>query len=55
MLKELSGVLEIESNSEGTLLTIPMSSAEAAGESAVRADTSPILPSSEFPCAFPAD
>jgi len=56
-LKELSGVLEIESNSQGTLLTvtIPTSPNDPAGECAVGTDASPILPSKEFPSAFPAD
>ncbi len=51
-LKELGGYLEIESNIDGTLLkaTIPISKPEAQS-----ADRSPILPSSEYPSAFPAD
>ena len=52
-LQELGGVLEIESSSEGTLLKvkIPMEEREP-GKSVER---SPILPSSEYPSAFPAD
>lgn len=56
-LKELGGVLEIESNSQGTLLkaTIPVLAADATGECAGGTDSSPILPSAQLPSAFPAD
>jgi len=56
-LKELGGVLEIESDFHGTLLkaAIPMPPADASGEGVATGDASPILPSKEFPSAFPAD
>jgi signal transduction histidine kinase len=51
-LKELGGVLEIESNLDGTVLkaTIPVSLQDAK-----TTDRSPILPSHEVPSAFPGD
>ena len=51
-LKELSGLLEIESNVDGTILkaTIPISSPEVKNE-----DRNPVQPSQEAPPAFPAD
>ena len=51
-LKELSGLLEIESNVDGTILkaTIPISSPEMRND-----DRSPVQPSPEAPSAFPAD
>jgi signal transduction histidine kinase len=51
-LKELSGLLEIESDVEGTILkaTIPVSSSEVNNE-----DRSPVRPSQGVPSALPAD
>jgi len=52
-LQELGGVLEIESSSQGTLLKVKIPIEER--ETVKSADRSPILPSSEYPSAFPAD
>jgi signal transduction histidine kinase len=52
-LRELGGVLEIESSSEGTLLKVKIPIEEH--ETVKSADRGPILPSSEYPSAFPAD
>ena len=52
-LKELGGFLEIESNAKGTLLRVKIPVQEQ--ETVKSADRSPILPSKEYPSAFPAD
>jgi len=52
-LKELGGYLDIQSNPQGTLLRVEIPIEER--ETAKSADRSPILPSSEYPSAFPAD
>jgi signal transduction histidine kinase len=52
-LKELGGSLEIESKGQGTLLKVKIPIEQR--ETSKSADRSPILPSSEFPSAFPAD
>jgi signal transduction histidine kinase len=52
-LKELGGFLDIQSNSQGTLLKVEIPI--KANETAKSAERSPILPSSEYPSAFPAD
>jgi len=52
-LQELGGFLEIESSSQGTLLKVKIPIEER--DTVKSADRSPILPSSEYPSAFPAD
>jgi signal transduction histidine kinase len=52
-LQELSGVLEIESSSQGTLLKVKIPIEEC--ETVKSADRSLILPSSKYRSAFPAD
>src|ERR1051326_2009803 len=52
-LQELGGFLEIDSNSQGTLLKVKIPIEER--DTVKSADRSPILPSSEYPSAFPAD
>src|SRR5690242_7790488 len=52
-LQELGGFLEIESSSQGTLLKVKIPIEER--DTGKSADRSPILPSSEYPSAFPAD
>jgi signal transduction histidine kinase len=52
-LQELGGILEIESSAQGTLLKVKIPIEER--EPAKAVERSPILPSSEYPSAFPAD
>lgn len=52
-LKELGGVLDIQSNPQGTLLKVEIPIEEQ--EAVKSAEHSPIFPSNEYPSAFPAD
>ena len=54
-LKELGGTLKIESNAQGTLLNVSIPVTHGNKDVVAETDASPILPSNQYPSAFPAD